>query len=123
MPRVPGLAPEVRALRAQAQGRLDAMLASPGDPFHLCCGVAGVAACLHVMDEALGEPGGLARARAVARWGLERYQVGEPWRSWPTGALYDAHPALMQGLAGIGHWLLELARPGEVPSLLAPGPG
>ena len=94
----------------------------PGDSCTPCCGALGVAECLWDMDAALGDPvGARRRAREVARWASERYRAADEWRAWPTGVTAGAHPSLLQGIAGVGHFLLRVAEPRRVPSPLVPG--
>jgi hypothetical protein len=52
-------------------------------------------------------------ARRVADAGLERHDgTGVPW---PCGTHSGETPNLMLGLAGIGHFLLRLAKPATPP--------
>ena len=77
------------------------------------------------MDEALGRDG-LAVARAVGSWAIERFGQGAR-RRWgataelPTALPWGQHPSLMNGLAGIGHFYLRLADPRRGPPVLVPG--
>lgn len=110
----------IRRLRDEAASALPDLLRRPGESFTPCCGIAGTAECLWLVDEALGIPGALARAQRVAQWGLERFRVDDRWGSWPIDGSLSPHPGLLQGLAGVGHFLLRLHAPRRVPTILLP---
>ena len=87
-----------------------------GMNFSLCHGRGGNAETLMEGARILGEPGLLAAARESALAGIERFEnAGEPWPCGTMGGVQD--PGLMLGEAGIGLFLLRLARP-EVPSAI-----
>ena len=118
---------EARLARRATLEELQERLPVPGLDFAPCCGLAGLAEVLWLLDEALGLDGGHGRARAVADWGIARF--GREARAasagiadWPTAAAAGFHPSLLTGLAGIGHFLLRLEDPARVPTVLAPGP-
>jgi lantibiotic modifying enzyme len=55
-------------------------------------------------------------AHQVGGWGVERLKARLPW---PCGIPNGGEtPALLTGLAGIGHFYLRLADPETVPSVL-----
>lgn len=117
---------ELHVARATTAGALRQRLELPGSNFMPCCGVAGVAECLWLMEEALGIEGALERQRAIGRYGIERFgqAAREKWGptiEWPTGVPWGVYPPLMKGLAGIGHYLLRLHAPEKVPTVLLPG--
>lgn len=96
-----------------ARAALRATLGSLEDPrmnYSLCHGRGGNTETLMEGARVLGEAALLERARAVAMEGWEAYEaVGEPW---PCGTMQGASdPGLLLGEAGIGLWLLRLARP------------
>jgi type 2 lantibiotic biosynthesis protein LanM len=87
-----------------------------GGNHSLCHGDAGNLEVLHLAGKVLGEPrwtqAALQRAAVVLRQGR---QGG--WRcGLPKGS---QSPGLLMGLAGIGHGLLRLSRPEQVPSILS----
>lgn len=87
-----------------------------GMNFSLCHGRGGNAETLLEGARILGEPALLEPARAVALMGIERYEdAGQPWPCGTMGGAQD--PGLLLGEAGIGMFLLRLARP-DVPSPL-----
>ncbi|HEX8391774.1 MAG TPA: lanthionine synthetase LanC family protein [Longimicrobium sp.] len=85
--------------------------------YSLCHGRGGNAETLLVGARVLGEPELLAPAREAARAGIARHggPDGTPWPCGTMGAVSD--PGLLLGEAGIGMFLLRLARP-EVPTPL-----
>ncbi len=93
-----------------------------GMNFSLCHGRGGNAETLVEGARILGEPELLRPAEAVALSGIERYEnAGADWPCGTMGGVSD--PGLLLGEAGIGMFLLRLARP-EVPSVLfVTGPG
>ena len=87
-----------------------------GMNFSLCHGRGGNAETLVEGARILGEPALLGPAQAVALAGIERYEdAGLPWPCGTMGGVAD--PGLLLGEAGIGMFLLRLARP-EIPSVL-----
>lgn len=87
-----------------------------GMNYSLCHGRGGNAETLLEGARILGEPALLAAAEASAREGIETYeQTGQPWPCGTMGSVSD--PGLLLGEAGIGLFLLRLARP-DVPSAL-----
>jgi lantibiotic biosynthesis protein len=85
--------------------------------FSLCHGIGGNADTLLEGARILGEPAVLEAAAAAAESGILRFEdAGEPWPCGTMGAVSD--PGLMLGEAGIGMFLLRLARP-EVATVLA----
>lgn len=102
-----------------AHAAIRATVASLEDPrmnYSLCHGRGGNCETLMEGARVLGEPGLLERPRQVAMEGWETYEAkGIPW---PCGTMQGASdPGLLLGEAGIGLWLLRLARP-ETPSVL-----
>ncbi|HEX2078862.1 MAG TPA: lanthionine synthetase LanC family protein [Longimicrobium sp.] len=84
--------------------------------FSLCHGRGGNAETLLEGARMLGEDELLQPARAVALWGIRRFEdQGVPWPCGTMGAVQD--PGLLLGESGIGLFLLRLARP-EVPSAI-----
>ncbi|HEX6912063.1 MAG TPA: lanthionine synthetase LanC family protein, partial [Longimicrobium sp.] len=87
-----------------------------GMNFSLCHGRGGNAETLLEGARILGEPGLLQPAQAIALMGIERFENTDmPWPCGTMGGVSD--PGLLLGEAGIGMFLLRLARP-EVPSVL-----
>jgi len=104
---------------ADAHAAIRATLASLVDArmnYSLCHGRGGNCETLMEAARALGDPALLERPREVAMEGWEAYEAqGLPW---PCGTMQGASdPGLLLGEAGIGLWLLRLARP-ETPSIL-----
>ncbi|HVG46275.1 MAG TPA: lanthionine synthetase LanC family protein [Longimicrobium sp.] len=102
-----------------AHAAIRATLASLADArmnYSLCHGRGGNCETLMEGARVLGDPALLERPREVAMEGWEAYEAkGVPW---PCGTMQGASdPGLLLGEAGIGHWLLRLARP-ETPSIL-----
>lgn len=87
-----------------------------GMNFSLCHGRGGNAETLLEGARVLNEPELLGPAQAVALAGIERFEnAGNPWPCGTMGGVSD--PGLLLGEAGIGMFLLRLARP-EIPSVL-----
>lgn len=87
-----------------------------GMNFSLCHGRGGNAETLLEGARILNEPELLEPAKEAALIGIERYEdAGQPWSCGTMGGVQD--PGLLLGEAGIGMFLLRLARP-EVPSPL-----
>ena len=87
-----------------------------GMNFSLCHGRGGNAETLLEGARILEEPELLEAAKAAALIGIQRYEdAGQPWSCGTMGGVQD--PGLLLGEAGIGMFLLRLARP-EVPSPL-----
>ncbi|MBW3569865.1 MAG: hypothetical protein KY467_02050 [Gemmatimonadetes bacterium] len=87
-----------------------------GMNFSLCHGRGGNAETLLEGARILGDDSLLEPARAVAVTGIHRYEdAGEPWPCGTMGGVQD--PGLLLGEAGIGMFILRLARP-DVPSPL-----
>jgi hypothetical protein len=85
-----------------------------GMNYSLCHGRGGNAETLLEGARILGDDTLLEPVRAIAITGIERYENGgEPWPCGTMGSVKD--PGLLLGEAGIGMFLLRLARPG-VPS-------
>jgi lantibiotic modifying enzyme len=89
--------------------------------YSLCHGLSGNAEILRLGERALGDAvvGASRIVSEVAAAGIEKYGA-EP-TSWPCGA-GGLTPALMTGLAGIGHYYLRLFS-SAVPSVLMLTPG
>jgi Lanthionine synthetase C-like protein/HopA1 effector protein family len=83
--------------------------------FSLCHGVAGNADVLLTGAGTFADelPHATRVARLVGAEGIERHAATD---TWPSGANAST-PALMTGLAGVGHFYLRLARP-ATPSVL-----
>jgi hypothetical protein len=92
-----------------------------GMNYSLCHGRGGNAETLLEAARILDDPSLLEPVHAIARSGIERYEDGgQPWPCGTMGSVSD--PGLLLGEAGIGMFLLRLARP-DVPSpimLIAP---
>lgn len=85
--------------------------------YSLCHGIGGNCDTLIEGARILGEPALLEPAAAAAERGIERHGDGTvPWPCGTMGAVTD--PGLLLGEAGIGMFLLRLARP-DVPTPLA----
>lgn len=104
---------EARAAFANVEASLSDEL---GMNFSLCHGRGGNAETLMEGARILGEPELLRAAHESALQGIRRYEdAGLPWPCGTMGAVQD--PGLLLGEAGIGLFLLRLARP-EVPSAI-----
>jgi lantibiotic modifying enzyme len=105
----------VTALQTTAAAVETALHTGMGN-YSLCHGLAGNAEVLLYGRHVLGEECAAAAALAgeVARMGAERYAARGA--AWPCG-IQGETPALMLGLAGIGHFYLRLHDP-AIPSLL-----
>lgn len=104
----------------EARASFDSVIRSIDDAlgmnYSLCHGRGGNAETLLEGARILGDESLLEPARAIARSGIERYEnAGEPWPCGTMGSVSD--PGLLLGEAGIGLFLLRLARP-DVPSAL-----
>jgi hypothetical protein len=99
------------AIRATFASLVDARM-----NYSLCHGRGGNSETLMEGARVLGDMTLLERAREVAMEGWKAYEAqGLPW---PCGTMQGASdPGLLLGEAGIGLWLLRLARP-ETPSIL-----
>lgn len=87
-----------------------------GMNFSLCHGRGGNAETLIEGARILGEPELLRAAQEAALQGIARFEdAGVAWPCGTMGAVQD--PGLLLGEAGIGLYLLRLARP-EIPSVL-----
>jgi hypothetical protein len=87
-----------------------------GMNYSLCHGRGGNAETLLEGARILDEPALLDPAKATALAGIEKYEdAGEPWPCGTMGSVQD--PGLLLGEAGIGMFILRLARP-DVPSPL-----
>jgi len=86
---------------------------------HVCCGnLARAEALLAAARADDGEL--LERARTIGRRTVERARRRGHFRLSGTGTDYRVFdPGFFQGLAGIGYELLRLARPRELPSVVA----
>lgn len=85
-----------------------------GMNYSLCHGRGGNAETLLEGARILDDPSLLEPAKAIALSGIERYEDGgQPWPCGTMGSVSD--PGLLLGEAGIGMFLLRLARP-DVPS-------
>lgn len=87
------------------------------DMEHICCGDMGRVDVLVHASERLGDPDLFATACALAR----RVLMKAERKGRFDGLVRSPHrdPTLFSGEAGIGYTLLRLARPGELPCLLA----
>jgi type 2 lantibiotic biosynthesis protein LanM len=87
------------------------------DMEHICCGGMGRVDVLVDAAERLGEPELFETACELARRVLAKAEQKGRF----DGLVRSAHrdPSLFSGEAGIGYTLLRLARPGELPCLLA----
>jgi lantibiotic modifying enzyme len=84
--------------------------------FALCHGLTGMAELFLSADATLGDGTWSPAAEDVGHWGVERAKARLPW---PCGVPNGGEtPALLTGLAGIGHFYLRLADPDRVPSVL-----
>ncbi|MDQ4024533.1 MAG: hypothetical protein M3217_03435 [Actinomycetota bacterium] len=82
----------------------------------LCHGLAGLAETLAIGASMLDLPDYTSGAPTIADELMTRYAAGG---NWPTGAPAGGpNPSLMIGNAGIGHHLLRLSAPDEVPPIL-----
>ena len=109
----------------EAKAAVSATLDSLRDPrmnYSLCHGRGGNAETLIEGARVLDDPALMERSREVAMEGWEEWEKeGRPWPCGTMGSVAD--PGLLLGEAGIGYFLLRLARP-ETPSVLfvtAPG--
>lgn len=107
------------ALRATARTITAGLGASTYD-VTLCHGLAGLAESSLEAGVTLGDEEQTKLARRVADVLLDRYLV--PQAPWPCGVPGGGEtPALLTGLAGIGYFLLRVAAPNDVPTILSPG--
>jgi lantibiotic modifying enzyme len=84
--------------------------------FSLCHGLAGMAELFLSAESTLSDGAWERVAHQVGGWGVERLKARLPW---PCGIPNGGEtPALLTGLAGIGHFYLRLADPETVPSVL-----
>jgi len=108
-----------RRYLADAHAAIRATFASLADArmnYSLCHGRGGNCETLLEAARVLGDPSPLERAREVAMEGWQAYEA--QGIAWPCGTMQGASdPGLLLGEAGIGLWLLRLARP-ETPSIL-----
>jgi lantibiotic biosynthesis protein len=115
----PGLKTEALAALETTGASLQSALDNSSGNFSMCHGLAGNAA---VLNQAAAMPGvdwkeGRRLPLAIAEYGMERYaRRGVPW---PCGTHSGEAPGFMLGLAGIGHFYLQLAQP-STPSVLLP---
>lgn len=80
--------------------------------FSLCHGAFGNAETLLEGARLLGEPALLAPVLERAREGVRLHEADGAEKPWPCGTLGGvSDPGLLLGEAGIGHFLLRLARP------------
>jgi hypothetical protein len=99
------------AIRATFASLVDARM-----NYSLCHGRGGNCETLMEGARVLGDATLLERVREVAMEGWEAYEA--QGMAWPCGTMQGASdPGLLLGEAGIGLWLLRLARP-ETPSIL-----
>jgi lantibiotic biosynthesis protein len=99
---------------------------SPGRNFCLCHGLAGNAECASIIADAIGVKNPLDLPRKVARFGIERFgiEAQEKWGDvamWPTSTPGIPYPPLLQGITGVGLFLLRLDDPESIGSILLPG--
>jgi len=82
----------------------------------LCHGDVGNLEVLHIAGSVLGEPRWTRAALKRATYVLRQAREG----GWRCGlSMGGESPGMLMGLAGIGHGLLRLASPGQVPSVIA----
>lgn len=100
-----------------------AMLRRGCSNYSLCHGAFGNCETVLHAAEHFGEPAWRVEVEGWVREALAAHGWSAPSgsaRGWPSGALNALpDPSLMLGEAGVGHFLLRLARP-EVPSVLLP---
>jgi lantibiotic modifying enzyme len=103
------------ALKATAAAIEDA-LRTPRSDATLCHGLAGLSEVVHIFGELLGDEGCRTLAADTALKLVELYgREGD----WPSGTSSGGHnPTLMLGTAGVGHHLLRLHAPRQVPPVL-----
>jgi hypothetical protein len=91
------------------------------DQSGLCHGLAGDGAFALDRHAAFGDPADLAAARSCARRLAAWRDPDQPgaYRTWPDGYV---SPSYMVGTAGVGAFLLRLARPAAEPDLVLPLP-
>jgi hypothetical protein len=96
-----------------------AALRAPATNFSLCHGLFGNFEMLLWAAEQFGEQSWRAEVERRTDAAIAVFEGAVP-RPWPSGvAGNEPDPSLLVGEAGIGHYLLRLARP-EVPSVLCP---
>jgi lantibiotic modifying enzyme len=113
---------EARAALRTTRVGLELSLQQPAwsQNFSLCHGLAGNAELLLEAGRALGDADALALARRVGATGRALYAQAEA--PWPCGVNGGGEtPALLLGLAGIGHFYLRLHDPATPCVLLLPG--
>jgi lantibiotic modifying enzyme len=85
----------------------------------LCHGQAGNADELLVAADVLGEAAWRRQAAEAGHAALDAVVAAQ--RPWPCGVPGGGEaPGLLLGLAGIGYWLVRLATPATIPSMLLP---
>jgi lantibiotic modifying enzyme len=113
-----GVEDDARAALGTTAAWVEAGLEVDELSFSACHGLAGNAEIV-LEGAVLNGAGARELATCVADSGIQRYAArGLPW---PSGAHGGANPSLFLGSAGVGRFLLRLARP-ELPSLLLPRP-
>jgi lantibiotic modifying enzyme len=113
---------EARAALRTTRVGLELSLQQPAwsQNFSLCHGLAGNAELLLDAGRALGDAASLALARRVGASGRALY--AQPEAPWPCGVNGGGEtPALLLGLAGIGHFYLRLHDAATPSVLLLPG--
>lgn len=88
--------------------------------FTLCHGDTGRAELLIEAARVLADEEALANARDVADRVLQWQAAAQPFVSGYPSSEGEEDPSLFMGSSGIGHFLLRLARPALVHSILAP---
>ena len=91
-----------------------------GRPDHMCCGSFGHVDVLLTVGRILEQPDLIAAAEDRAARVLKRAIVNEGFALSRSRSAQDCfHPGFFQGTSGIGYELLRLARPSDLPSVLA----
>jgi hypothetical protein len=118
------LVEELRVARRTTADHLARLERFPGLDVTACHGVLGTVECLWEIEDALGLDGKESAAQ-YGTWVATRFG-SKPRRrfgtsvDYPTAVPARAHPSLMNGLAGIGHFFLRLHDQKRVQSILTP---
>ncbi len=120
LPDEPSILVEAETAIRTTAASLGGTMAATGS-FCLCHGDGGNADLLIEASAALDRPSLLTQARNAGAAAVARYEEAAlPWPCGLPGA--GETPGLMLGLAGIGHALLRLHDPEQVPSILICAP-
>ena len=95
---------------------IDDNFGTPWSDTSLCHGLAGLGEIILIASQLLDEPPLRHRALALADELIDRHSGRGEWHSGTLSG--GPNPSLMLGVAGVGHWLLRLHDPTNVPPFL-----